>query len=113
LREKVLGGFAPEEVYKTAQNPNKSGTKKRHNLDDPLDCATFYEDRQRPSFCHNALNFRFIQPNFSKNPKIPGKNRKFGSKKAKNTPTYACLTNQFFVPKTAQSRGSFILCHKI
>jgi hypothetical protein len=28
LREKVLGGFAPEEVHKTAQNPTKNGTKK-------------------------------------------------------------------------------------
>jgi hypothetical protein len=41
LREKVLGGFAPEEVHKTAQNPTKSGTKKWHNLDDRFFCATF------------------------------------------------------------------------
>jgi hypothetical protein len=56
-----------------------------HKINVPLDCATFYEDRQRPSFCHNALNFRFIQANFSKNPKNLGKKREFYPKKAKNT----------------------------
>jgi hypothetical protein len=45
-------------------------------------------------------------------PTIPGKNRKFGSKKAKN----ACPTSHLNKPvsgkKTAQSRGTSILCHK-
>jgi hypothetical protein len=46
-------------------------------------------------------------------PKIPGKNRKFWSKKAKIPSTYAHMTNQFSTQKVAQSRRSFFLCHKI
>jgi hypothetical protein len=86
LREKVLGGFAPEEVHKTAQNPTKNGTKKRHNLDLPLDCATIYRNRKLLPYPYSTMKFQVFQPNFGKNPEISGKNRPYLPKKWQKYP---------------------------
>jgi hypothetical protein len=53
--------FAPEEVHKTAQNPTKNSTKKRHNLDLPLFCAAFYRDRKLLPYPYYAMNFWVFQ----------------------------------------------------
>jgi hypothetical protein len=69
---------------KTAQNPTKSGTKKRHNLDLPFFCAVFLPETGLFKWLVGQAFFVFFVQNSRFLPPILGFLPNFGSKNSKN-----------------------------